>query len=154
DVEPGSKAEMEIEESTPVFKTVDIRSNVGMEQVSVYLSSAAVEGPLKSALNRLLELHKEMANTEQHISTTRDQMGEDRARMDELHAQLVTLKAVKTAGPLMQNLEKKLAEVSDKLSKATIDLVALQEKLMVARIKFQDGVADLSLEKKAEPPKG
>jgi hypothetical protein len=41
--------------------------------------------------------------------------------------------------------------VSDKLSKATIDLVALQEKLMVARIRFQDGVADLSLEKKPEP---
>jgi hypothetical protein len=36
--------------------------------------------------------------------------------------------------------------VSDKLSKATIDVVALEEKLMLARIKFQDGVADLSLE--------
>lgn len=154
DVEPGAKGEIEIEEATPVFKSVDIRSNVGMEQVSAYLSSATLEGPLKSSLNRLLELHKEMANTEQHIQTTRDQMGEYRARMDELHAQIVTLRAVKTAGPLMQNLEKKLAEVSDKLSKATIDLVALQEKLMVARIKFQDGVADLSLEKKHEPPKG
>jgi uncharacterized coiled-coil DUF342 family protein len=85
------------------------------------------------------------------VATMREQMGEYRARMDELHAQIVTLKAVKTAGPLMKNLEKKLEEVSDKLSKATIDLVALQEKLMVARIKFQDGVADLSLEKKAEP---
>ena len=37
-------------------------------------------------------------------------------------------------------------ESSDKLSKATIDVVALEEKLMLARIKFQDGVADLSLE--------
>jgi uncharacterized coiled-coil DUF342 family protein len=99
-------------------------------------------------VTELLRLHKEMANTEQQIQTTREQMEEYRARMDELHAQIVTLKAVKTAGPLMQNLEKKLSEVSDKLSKATIDLVALQEKLMVARIKFQDGVADLSLEKK------
>jgi uncharacterized coiled-coil DUF342 family protein len=94
-----------------------------------------------------------MANTEQHIGTMRDQMGEYRARMDELHAQIVTLRAVKTAGPLMASLEKKLQEVSDKLSKATIELVALQEKLMVARIKFQDGVADLTLDKdkKVEP---
>src|SRR6185312_11154526 len=96
-------------------------------------------------------LQRDMANTEQQIQTTREQMEEYRARMDELHQQVVTLKVVKTAGPLMQNLEKKLAEVSDKLSKATIDLVALQEKLMVARIKFQDGVADLTLEKSAEP---
>ena len=149
DIEPNAKAELVIEEATPLFKSTDIRSNVGMEQVTAYLSAAAVEGPIKIAVAELLRLHKEMANTEQQIQTTRESMGEYRARMDELHAQVVTLKVVKTAGPLMANLEKKLSEVSDKLSKATIDLVALQEKLMVARIKFQDGVADLSLEKKA-----
>jgi hypothetical protein len=80
----------------------------------------------------------------------REQMEEYRSRMDELHVQLVSLMAVKSAGPLMQSLEKKLDEVSDKLSKATIDLVAEQEKLMVAKIKFQDGVAELSLEPKKE----
>jgi hypothetical protein len=153
DVEPGAKAELVVEEATPLFKSTDIRSNAGMEMVTAYLSSAAVEGPLKNAFAELLKLHKEMANTEQHIGTMRDQMGEYRARMDELHAQIVTLRAVKTAGPLMSSLEKKLQEVSDKLSKATIELVALQEKLMVARIKFQDGVADLTLDKdkKVEP---
>jgi len=64
----------------------------------------------------------------------------------------VTLKAVKSGGPLTQSLEKKMQEVSDKLSKATIDLVALQEKLMLARIRFQDGVAELSLEKDSDKP--
>jgi hypothetical protein len=150
DVEPGGKAEIVIEESTPVFRTTDIRAPEGMEMVTAYLSSAAVEGSLRSAVDELLRLQKEMANTEQQIQTTREAMGEYRTRMDELHAQVVTLKLVKTAGPLMQNLEKKLAEVSDRLSRATIDLVTLQEKLMVARIKFQDGVADLSLEKKPD----
>jgi hypothetical protein len=67
--------------------------------------------------------------------------------MDELHAQLVTLKLVKTAGPLMRNLEQKLAEVSDKISKATVDLVSLEEQRMIARIKLQDGVAELSLDR-------
>ena len=148
DVEPNAKAELVIEEATPLFKSVDVRSNVGMEQVSVFLSSAAVDGPLKDKFAELLKLHREMANTEQHIQTVRDQMEEYRARMDELHAQVVTLKAVRTAGALMQNLERKLSEMSDKLSKATIELVALQEKLMVTRVKFQDGVADLTLAKK------
>jgi len=151
ELEPGAKAELTIEESTPIFKSTDIRSPAGMDMVTAYLSSAAAEGPLKAAVGELLKLHREMANTEQRIQTTRDQMEEYRTRMDELHAQIVTLKVVKTAGPLMQSLEKKLTEVSDKLSKATIDLVALQEKLMVTRIKFQDGVADLSLEKSPEP---
>jgi hypothetical protein len=151
ELSPGAKTEVVIEESTPLFKSTDIRSPAGMEMVTAFLSNGAASGPLKSAMGELLKLHREMANTEQQIGTMRDQMGEFRTRMDELHAQIVTLKAVKTAGPLMQSLEKKLQEVSDKLSKATIELVALQEKLMVARVKFQDGVADLSLEKKAEP---
>ena len=152
DLEPTSKLEVVIEEATPLFKTTDIRAPGGMDMVTAYLSSAA-EGRLKSSVTELLKLHKEMASTDQHIATTRDQMGEYRTRMDELHAQIVTLKLVKSAGPLMTSLEKKLQEVSDKLSKATIDLVALQEQLMVARIKFQDGIADLSLEKSEEPKK-
>jgi flagellar biosynthesis chaperone FliJ len=152
-VEPGGKAEIVIEEATPLFKSTDIRAPGGMELVHAFLSSAA-EGQLKSAVSALLAVQKEMGNVEQQIATTREQMEEYRTRMDELHAQIVTLRAVKTAGPLMQNLEKKLTEVSDKLSKATIDLVALQEKLMVSRIRFQDGVADLSLEKKPEEKPG
>ena len=149
DLEPSSKIEVVIEEATPLFKTTDIRAPGGMDMVTAYLSSAA-EGRLKSAVSELLKLHKEMANTEQQIATIRDEMGEYRTRMDELHNQVITLKLVKSAGPLMTSLEKKLQEVSDRLSKATIDLVAYQEKLMVARIKFQDGVADLSLEKSEE----
>jgi hypothetical protein len=50
----------------------------------------------------------------------------------------------------MHSLEGKMQEISDKLSKATIDIVALEEKRMVARVHFQDGVADLTLEKPEE----
>jgi len=145
----SGKLEVEIEESTPLFRTTDLRSPAGMDLVRAFVSSDAVEGPLKAAVGELIKIQQEIGGLQQRIETMREQMGEYRARMDELHAQLVTLKAVKTAGPLMQSLEKKLAEVSDKLSKSTIDLVGLQEKLMVSRIRFQDGVADLSLEPKA-----
>jgi hypothetical protein len=51
---------------------------------------------------------------------------------------------------MMSSLEKKMQEVSDKVSKATVEIVDSQEKLMLAKIKFQDGVAELSLEKKPE----
>src|SRR4029078_10647245 len=141
--------------ATPLFRTTDLRSPAGLELVRAFISSDAVEGPLKAAVGELIKGPQEIGTTSQLIETMREQMGEYRARMDELHAQLVTLKVVKTAGPLMQSLEKKLSEVSDKLSKATIDLVGMQEKLMVAKIKFQDGVAELSLEKQGDdPPKG
>ncbi|NUQ74816.1 MAG: DUF4139 domain-containing protein [Polyangiaceae bacterium] len=150
-VPPNGKSDVEIEEVTPLFKTTDIRSTEGIGLVKLYLSSAAAEGSLKSAVNELLRLQTEIGNLEQNIATMREQMTEYRARMDELHAQIVTLRAVKSSGTnLLQHLEKKLQEVSEKLSKATVDLVGVQEKLMVARIRFQDGVAELSLEKKPD----
>jgi hypothetical protein len=142
-----SKTDISIEEATPVFRTTDLRTPAGLDLVRAYLSSAAVEGALKKNVEHLLALNADMAKVEQQILTAREQMGEYRQRMDELHAQLVTLKAVKTAGPLMTHLEHKLQEMSEKLSKSTVEVVALQEKLMVARVQFQNGVADLSLEK-------
>jgi chromosome segregation ATPase len=133
-----------------VQRTTDIRTPDGLDLVRAYLSHAAMEGPIKAQVETLLTLNAEMAKIEQAIATIHEQMGEYRTRMDELHAQLVTLKAVKTAGPLMGHLEKKLQEMSEKLSKATVDVVVLQEKLMVARVQFQNGVADLSLAPKSE----
>jgi hypothetical protein len=150
-IEPGSKTELTIEESTPVFTTTDIRSASGMGLIRAYLSTAQVEGGLKKQVDELLHLNTEMENIEQKIATTREQMAEYRTRMDELHAQIVTLRAVKsTTGALLTNLEKKLSEISDRLSKATVAVVTFQEQAMVARIRFQDGVAELTLEKQGD----
>jgi hypothetical protein len=149
EVEPNGKAEVSIEEATPVFRTTDIRTDTGLELVRAYLSRAALQNvKLKGELEHLIKLNGDMSKVTQQIQTTHEQMGEYRARMEELHAQIFTLKAVKTAGPLMVHLEKKLEEMSEKLSKSTIDVVGLQEKLMVAKVEFQTGVSDLTLEEK------
>lgn len=143
----GSAGEVLIEEETPIFKTVDLRSPTGMGLVKLYLDGASLEGPLVEKLRAMVELHRELGNLEERIATQREQLGEYRTRMDELHAQIVTLKLVKTAGPLLKSLEKKMIEISDRVSKATVDLVALEEQRMITRIKLQDGLAELSLEK-------
>src|SRR5262249_11785152 len=137
-----------IEESTPVFKTVDLRTPADMEQVRVYLSGGEVPEALKKPLQDLMGLQRDIGNVEQRMGTVREQMQAYRTRMDELHNQVFTLKAVKTGGPLMKNLEKKLSEVSDRLSQSTIELAGLEEKAMLLRIRFQDGVAELSLDGK------
>ncbi len=149
DIPASDKTELTIEEATPLYRTADVRAPGGMELVSAYLSSAALEGRRsRTRWRKLLEAARGSETSRQQISTSREAMAEYRTRMDELHAQVVTLRAVRTAGPLVVSLEKKLAEVSDRISKSTLELVALQEKLMVSRIRFQDGVADLSLEAK------
>jgi len=148
ELEAGGKADVTIEEETPIVRSTDIRTAEGMDLIKAFVSNAALEGPIKNEGAELVKIQEKIGNTEQRISTLRDQMGEFRNRMDELHAQIVTLRAVKTAGPLMKDLEDKLSEVSDKVSKETIDVVAFEEQLMVAKIEFQDKVAELSLEPK------
>jgi Domain of unknown function (DUF4139) len=145
-VGPQQKVEVTIEEATPVLRTIDVRSPEGLDQIRVYLSTAAATGKLKEQFSALVQGAKDIADIEQRIATEREQMEEYRARMNELHEQIFTLKAVRTGGRLMQSLEGKMADMSDKLSKATIDVVALEEKRMVARIHFQDQVAELTLE--------
>ena len=63
----------------------------------------------------------------------------------ELHAQLVTLKAVRTGGELMTSLRGKLTETSDRIQKTTIALVDAQEELMLTRVRFQNQLAELRL---------
>ncbi|HLM73590.1 MAG TPA: DUF4139 domain-containing protein, partial [Polyangiaceae bacterium] len=65
-VPPNGKSEVVIEEATPLFKTTDIRSTEGIGLVKLYLSSAAAEGPLKTAVNELLRLQTEIGNLEQN----------------------------------------------------------------------------------------
>ena len=147
------KAEVEVAEATPIFKTIDVRAPAGIEAVRLYLSQSVIDPALQKKVDALLALQKQMADTQEHLGTLHDQEAEYRVRMDELHNQIFTLKAVRTAGPLMHSLEQKLVEVSDRLSKATLDVVAAQETLMVARVHFEDSVADLSLEKPVTPGK-
>jgi len=154
ELEPKAKVEVTLEEATPVFQTTDIRAHDGLELIGAYLSSAAT-GVLKDQVAHLIKLQKETANIEQQINTTREQMQEYRERMDELHAQIVTLTEVKTGAALLKDLQKKMQDISQKVSQATIRLVNLQERLMISRINFQDAVAELSLEdKKAEVADG
>jgi chromosome segregation ATPase len=146
EIAPHAKAEVDINESTPITRTTDIRTSEGLDLVKAYVSSDLVKGEIKEAVEGLIKQQIELANIETRIQTTRDQMSEYRTRMDELHAQILTLKMVKSAGPMMANLEKKLSETSDKVSRLTIQVADLQEQAMIARIKFQDLVAELSMD--------
>jgi hypothetical protein len=136
-----------IEEATPMVKTLDLRSQEALDMVEVYLSDSTDHPELAAHLQTLLALHRDIANHEQAIESLRERMDDYRIRMDELHGQIVTLKAVKSGGPLMKHLQKKMEDISELVHKATIDVVDHQEGLMMARIKFQDEIAGLTLDR-------
>jgi hypothetical protein len=55
---------------------------------------------------------------------------------------------VKAKGTLMQHLETKMKEISQRLQANTIAIVDHQEKVMVAKVRFHERLAELTLEKK------
>jgi len=57
----------------------------------------------------------------------------------------VSLKLVRTGGELMSSLRNRLAETSERTQKATLAIVDAREKLMLAKLKFGNQLADLRL---------
>jgi len=145
DLGPGQARTVEIAEATPMTRTLDLSQDVSLDMLKVWVQAPEGNAELKQQLKDLLAIHRTMADLQEEIDSLHQRLGDFRDRENELHAQILTLQAVKTGGDLMTHLKKKMKEISDKVQKATIDVVDAEEKLMLTRIKFQDALAELHL---------
>lgn len=144
---PGETQMLEIEESTPLVRTVDLRTPFGVELVRAWLELGKPNEAVEAQMTKLVKLFDEVNKAEETIHSLRERADEYRLRMNELQEQLVSLKAVKTSGPLMAHLQQKMREISDKVQQTTIQIVQQQEKQMLARVQFHEGLAELTLQK-------
>jgi hypothetical protein len=134
-----------ISEATPMTQTLDLNADVTLGMMKVYVEAAEGSAELKAQLKNLLGIHKSLADLATEQDSLRRRLGDYKERMDELHAQIVTLQAVKTGNDLMSHLKTKMKDVSNRVQKATIELVDQEEKIMLARVRFQDALAELTL---------
>ncbi len=141
----GESKELVIEEATPMTKTLDLRARPTMDIVQAYLSGRDANKEFAGRMEELVELHRSMADRQDHIDSLRERLADYRVRMDELHVQVVSLKVVRGGGSLLTHLQTKMKDISERVQAATIELVEQQESLMLDRIRFQDAVAELSL---------
>jgi hypothetical protein len=148
-LEAGQTQEVVIEESTPLQRTVDLRAPEGLDLVRAWLQVPSTDKTVAAQMQQILALHGEMAKQEETIDHLRERQAEFRSRATELQEQIFSLKLVRTAGSLMAHLQTKMKDTSEQVQKATVNIVDAQEKLMLARVKFQDALAELTLEKQA-----
>jgi hypothetical protein len=141
----GETRDVVIAEATPIECTLDLSADVTLEMMKVWVEAPEGTRELKDQLRKLLGLHRALVDLTQEQDSMRRRLTDFRGRMDDLHGQIVTLQAVKTGGDLMTTLRQRLAETSERVQKATIELVGAQEQLMLARVKFQNQLADLRL---------
>ena len=145
EMKPGEVKSVEIAEATPMERTLDLNADVTLAMMRVWVE--APEGPpeLKAQLKKLLGVHRSLIDLREEQISTRRRLEDYKERSNELHGQILTLQAVKTGNDLMSHLKTKMRETSDRIQKTTIAMVDLEEKIMLARVQFQDMLAELSL---------
>lgn len=157
-MQPGETKTVKISAFTPITRTVDLRSAVGVDLMTDWLQSrtaSAGEGTARDArfakaVRQILTVHAEIAEARTRIDGHRANMGEYRARKDELSAQITRLEETRAGDALRKHLVKKLVDLEKRLQDATLAVVKQQEALMLSRIRFQDAVAELTLGEKAK----
>ncbi len=147
----GETKTVEIAEATPIERTLDLNADVTLDMLKVYVQAPESTPELKASLEKLLAKHKKLVDLMQEQVSLDRRLRDYRERMDELHAQIVTLQAVKTGGELMSHLKSKMKDISERVQKATIGMVDAEEKIMLTRVEFQDVLAELTLPDVTKP---
>jgi len=146
-VPAGGSLSLTIEEATPIRKTVDARSEAGVAELGVYLKTAKnLPDDLRQKLGQVLSMHRELSELDERLTTISTQIDMYRSRVDELNAQLFSLRKVPQAAELSRNLAKKMAEISDKLQKSTLDAASVEGERLTRRVALEDRLAELTLE--------
>ncbi|HEY4239384.1 MAG TPA: hypothetical protein VGM88_06185 [Kofleriaceae bacterium] len=144
-LDAGETQIVKVVEATPVQRTLDLSTFQALGYVKLYVEGPDVNAALKPKLEEVLFAHRTVADLMAQIDTNRDQLRELDARATELRDQVVALQKVKAGGTLADALRARLGELADRQQKATLAVVDAQQALMLARIKFQNLLADLSL---------
>jgi len=142
---PNEVKKVEIAEATPMERTLDLNAEVTLDMMKIYVDAPEGTPELKDQLKKLLAIHKTLVDHTTEQESLRRRLRDYKERMDELHAQIVTLQAVKTGNDLMGHLKTKMRDISNRVQKTTISVVDQEEKIMLARVQFQDLLAELSL---------
>jgi hypothetical protein len=147
EVPAGGSTALEIEESTPIQKTVDARSPSGTAEIALYMKTAkALPEDLREKLAQVIQMHRELAEFDERLVTINAQVAMYRQRVDELNFQLVTLQKVTQAEQLRRNLAKKMDEISEKLQRSTLDAASIEGERLTRRVALEDRLAELTLE--------
>ena len=150
---PREVKQVTISEATPIVRTLDLSADVTLEMMKVWIEAPDGTPELKDQLRKLLATHKALVDLAQDQTSMRRRLADYRGRMDELHGQIFSLQAVKTGGELMAHLRTKMKEMSDRVQKTTIQIVDQEEKIMLARVRFQDTLSELALPDATAPGK-
>ena len=145
----STTATLKLEEMTPIHKSVDVRTDAGVAELKLFLHVAAarLEPAVRAALEQVVELHRQMGELQEKRQTAELQSQTYRERIEELNAQLVSLRKVTQAQALSRNLAQKMDEISQRLQKLTLQVADIDGQILAQRVTLEDRLAELTLGK-------
>ena len=143
EVPAGATKTLEVIEAMPKAEYFAINSSDALMHLRTLAAITSVAPKVRGAITDVLTTQAKLAGLDQQIAGLRDQAHEYQTRGDELNVQLVTLRAVKTTGELMQKLHQRMADISERKQKTTIAIVEAQQQSMLLRLRLQDGYGEL-----------
>ena len=143
EVPAGATKTVEVVEAMPKAEYFAINSSDALMHLRTLAAITTVAPKVRGAITDVLTTQAKLAGLDQQIAGLRDQAHEYQMRGDELNVQLVSLRAVKTTGELMQKLHQRMADISDRKQKTTIAIVEAQQQSMLLRLRLQDAYGEL-----------
>jgi len=146
------KAEAEIVEVVSRESVIDIRTPDGAKLLLAHVDTGAAPDNVRTQVRAVLGSTEELRDLTERLNAKRSQQKELRDRLHQLEVEVFTLRTVKSSGRLLVDLERKLASTRERVSKSTSDLVDLEDRSMVAKIRLEDALAELDIQNEAQEP--
>jgi hypothetical protein len=144
DVAAGKTGTLVLVESTPITRTIDLRSAAGAEAVTRYLEHHPEAGALRTALVAIVDAQQDLHAVAETLVTRRALADALRTRVDELTVQLLALRKVDRAKRLSTHLAKRMRELGDRRDAVAAEISDLETRALERRIEVDGMIADLS----------
>ncbi|MBI2896138.1 MAG: DUF4139 domain-containing protein [Deltaproteobacteria bacterium] len=144
-VPPRGRTEIRVEERTPVERVVDFMSEPAAEAIALYLSGAAIDAAAGPALQRALEIRRELRQVTDRLQTATQERGELERNAEETRQNIEAIRTVARAADLRARLVRRLSDLDARIATLTRSVVEDQTNASELRVRLSEALQDVSL---------
>jgi len=134
-----------VEERTPVERVVDFMSEPAAEAIALYLQGSAIDAAQGPALQRALEIRRELLGLTGRIATAEQERNELAGQSEETRQNIETIRNVPSAGDLRTRLVRRLSELDGRIAALTRTIVEAQTNASELRVRLSEALQDVTL---------
>ena len=144
-VPASGSADITLTDSTLQLRTLSVSDREALELLAQFASDESLEPSARNQLAQIGKTNDGIATLTDELQSLRDQGQTYAERSRDLHAQIVTLKLVKSAGDLLSSMNAKLKQTTELSQRTTIAIVQAQENLMLERVRLASQLSELGV---------